>query len=91
MSEATDAFDRAAESEAREREAYQGVDQQRIARGTSLAGVVFFGVTLLAHWLVVQRLTGWLVAHIIFVGMCAAGAVQAWIVIPKNETEGTQP
>lgn len=79
MSEASDAFDRAAEKEARTREAYQGEDPVRIARATSLAGFVFFAITLAAHWLAVQRMTGWMIGHIIFVGMCAAGAVQQWV------------
>ncbi len=90
MSEAGDAFDRAAEAEARQREGY-GAEDLRDARGGSLAGLVFFGVALLAHWLVVQRMTGWLVGHIIFVGMCAAYVVQVWMAAPEDETKGTQP
>lgn len=89
MSEASEAFDRAAEKEARQRAAYQG-EGLRFARGNSLAGVVFFGLTLLAHGLVVKRLTGWLAAHLIFFGGCAAHAVQVWLGLPKEETKGTQ-
>lgn len=90
MSEASEAFDRAAEREARQREADQPEDV-RAARGNSLSGLMFFGVALVAHWLVVQRVTGWLVAHIILVGMCAAFVVQVWLGLPKDETEGAQP
>ena len=84
MTEAADAFERAADREARVgRRPHIGgpqVDQRRAQIGINSAFVAAAFVSLLVHWLVVRSLTGWVIAHVAFAGFCLIGLLLAWTV-----------
>lgn len=93
MTEAGNAFDRAAARDARLRERSHiggpNVDQRRAQIGINSSFVAFAFVSLLIHWLIVQRLTGWVIGHIAFAGFCVVGLLLAWTVggiahVPKS-------
>ena len=78
-----DAFDRAAAREAELRDEHDRRERRRRARrwrefGSNMEGLAFFAFTLPIHWVIVQRVTGLIIAHMFLVAFCATGAVTAW-------------
>ena len=84
VTEAADAFDRAADREAkiggRPHIGGPQVDQRRAQIGINTSFAAAALVSLLIHWLIVRNLTGWVIAHVGFVGFCFVGLLLAWTV-----------
>ena len=90
MSEASNAFDRAAEQEEREskrRFLEAQIDPGEQYFGMNLTGLALSSVTLLGHWLAVRRVTKPMAAHIGFLGLTLAGTIHAWTVKPVLRKE----